>query len=440
MTLFLLRRAAPATAVAASSLAAAYCYNHTQDSRSECEAKSTPCPPKDINTTTDKDHNMDTPKLIFLGTGSSTGCPKPLCAMVFHQKTTVNKHLTPEQQAFRDQLESMCRVSNMAIHPQGGRGDPRDNKNYRNNPSFLIHHYDESDTDTDNGNDKDNEKTGTMKNIVIDVGKTFREGALRWFPQYQIASLDAIVLTHHHMDAAGGLDDIRGFQKLVLPPLQHNPSSTSTSTTTPTRRTGPPSRIPIPVYMSQFCFDNLSDQFPWLLPKPEKVLPKMDDSKPVVKRDVASLDVGIFKDLQPFTTQGLEIVPLPVWHGDDLLSHGFAFSVRGKRSSGKRRRTNVVYLSDISRMVPETLEFILETLPQPTDILVIDSLLWHKDNPVHFSLDQAMALRDKIQPKQTYLVGTNCDSFLPHDEMNVVLKKEYGSVQLAYDGQVIELE
>jgi hypothetical protein len=64
---------------------------------------------------------------------------------------------------------------------------------------------------------------------------------------------------------------------------------------------------------------------------------------------------------------------------------------------------------------------------------VIDSLLWHKDNPVNFSLDQAMALRDKIQPKQTYPVGTNHDSFLPHhDEMNVVLKKEYGGIRWAF--------
>lgn len=409
MTSFLLRRAAPATAAGASSLAAYY-YNHTQQRHyhSQCEAKPTP-DPKDSNT-----ENMDTPKLIFLGTGSSTGCPKPLCTMVL-QKTTVDKHLTLEQQAFRDKLESMCQVSKLAIQ-EGGKGDPRHNKNYRNNPSFLIHHYDET--------DDENNEPGTIKNIIIDVGKTFREGALRWFPANQIASLDAIVLTHHHMDAAAGLDDVRGFQKLA--------GSLGNSST----RVGPPARLPIPVYMSQFCFDNLSDQFPWLLPKPEKVLQKMDDSQPVVKRDVASLDVGIFKDLQPFTTQGLEIVPLPVWHGDDLLSHGFAFSVRGK--TGKP--TNVVYLSDISRMVPETMEFILETLPQPTDILVIDSLLWHKENSVHFSLDQAMALRDKIQPKQTYIVGTNCDSFLPHDEMNVLLQKEYGSVQLAYDGQVIELE
>ena len=78
-----------------------------------------------------------------------------------------------------------CLVSHLAIEG----GDPKSNRNYRNNPSLLVQHYDRN--------------TKKYKNIVIDVGKTFRETALRWFPIIEgIHSLDAIVLTHHHMDAA----------------------------------------------------------------------------------------------------------------------------------------------------------------------------------------------------------------------------------------------
>jgi hypothetical protein len=33
----------------------------------------------------------------------------------------------------------------------------------------------------------------------------------------------------------------------------------------------------------------------------------------------------------------------------------------------------------------------------------------------------------------------NCDSFLPHDEMNEQLLLDFGNIQLAHDGQVIEL-
>lgn len=113
------------------------------------------------------------PKLVFLGTGSSTGCPKPLCTLLFQDRAKAS----PAQQEFAD----ICKVSNLAI-----KGDPKQNKDYRNNPSLLINHYEK----------------GESRNIVIDVGKTFREGALRWMPIHDIDSLDAIVLSHHHMVSA----------------------------------------------------------------------------------------------------------------------------------------------------------------------------------------------------------------------------------------------
>jgi phosphoribosyl 1,2-cyclic phosphodiesterase len=399
--------------VSASSLIAAmyeYGYDPTTISSSHCEEASPA--------------NEDRPKLVFLGTGSSTGCPKPLCSMLFplnnaiestttsSTTTTVNPTTTTTSQQ-QGKFVPLCQVSNLAI-----QGDPKHNKNYRNNPSFLIHHLEkhkESDDDS-------------YKTIVIDVGKTFREGALRWFPEFNIASLDAIILTHHHMDAAAGLDDVRGFQR-------YHPDY---------KGVGRPRRLSVPVYLSQYCYDQVQGQFPWLLPKEQKQdqqeQPKPeeeDKSKPiVVHRDVASFDVTLFQDYEPMHIHGMEILPLPVWHGEDLISHGFAFTIHSK--TGKP--TNVVYLSDISRMVPETLECILQRLP-PTDILVVDALMWHGENPVHFSLDQAMALRDQIQPRrQTFLVGMNCDSFLPHDEMNAHLAKEYGSVAMAHDGLEIELE
>jgi phosphoribosyl 1,2-cyclic phosphodiesterase len=376
---------APTSVFAAASIVAAYAM------RSECEGRKEDCP-----------------KLIFLGSGSSTGCPKPICTMVFEQDI---EGLTPEQKSFRSQLAPTCKVSNLAI-----QGDPKNNKDYRNNPSFLIHHYEE------NG-----KATNTAKNVIIDVGKTFREGALRWFPHHQIYSLDAIVLTHHHMDAAAGLDDVRGFQKVEGMDRLLRKDDIS----------GRPKRISIPLYLSRFCYADLSERFPWLLPKSNiPYLPTNTDSSVVVKRDVASFDVHCFDDLRPFDAIGLDIIPLPILHGEDLISHGFAFSVRGKNG----KKTNVVYLSDISRMIPETMEFIQQKLP-PTDILIVDALLWHKENPVHFSLDQAMELKDKIQPKRmTYLVGMNCDSFLPHDEMNKLLEETFGSVRLAHDGLSIDLE
>lgn len=100
---------------------------------------------------------------------------------------------------------------------------------------------------------------------------------------------------------------------------------------------------------------------------------------------------------------------------------------------------NVVYLSDISRMLSETEQFIKEKLP-PTDVLVIDSLNWSRKNPTHMSFEQALVLIRRLQPKRTFLVGMSCDSFLPHNEMNEELKNLDIKVELAYDGLFLQAD
>jgi phosphoribosyl 1,2-cyclic phosphodiesterase len=419
---------------------------------------------------------------------------------------------TQEQQAFRQQMESHCTVSRLAIRPKrGGGGDdgiatsnPKDNKNYRNNPSLLIHHYPLSSSNTNiNNNTNETDQTTTTtypspKNVIIDVGKTFRETCLRWFPEFGITSLDAIVLTHQHMDAAAGLDDVRGFQTMTggrynVPKSKNtkqttiaNDQSSYSSDETQQKLEPPapslPRLVPMPLYLSQPCHDILSVQFPWLLPPPTphvvEVVPKDtgggggddENTVKVVKRLVASFDVHIVENLTPFSIDaaGLTMIPLPVWHGDDLISLGFAFSVQSSRRSRGRNEsssgeysssssntnppptqttstttttTHVVYLSDISRMVPETLEYILTRLP-PTDILIVDSLLWHDAHSVHYSLEQAVELQKQLQPRMTtYLIGMNCDDFLPHEEMNDYLAQQYGPnvIVMAHDGLAIEL-
>jgi phosphoribosyl 1,2-cyclic phosphodiesterase len=351
---------------------------------------------------------------------------------------------------------SYCQVSNLAI-----QRNPKDNHDYRNNPSLLISHCIQE--------KEDDQTSTTCQNIVIDVGKTFREGALRWFPENGISSLDAIVLTHHHMDAVGGLDDVRGFQRVGFPAAT---TTRTTSTKEPTKNSSAlpvhlqpsqlpsPTRVSIPVFLSQECLDQVSSQFPWLFPKQRQLPPpsstnanasSSSESRPLVPRDVAALDIHVIdENLQPFqVTEGLTMVPLPVWHGDDLISLGFAFSIPNRSPSTvmsttigdvEQPTTNVVYISDVSRMIPETLDYILNKLPQPTHILVVDALLTgDRTHPVHYNLEQAVALVKTIKPRQAYLVGMSCDSFLPHEKMNQVLREKYGNIQLAHDGLVIEL-
>ena len=286
----------------------------------------------------------------------------------------------------------------------------------------------------------------------------------RWFPIHGIKSLDAIILTHHHMDAAAGLDDVRGFQRKIWIPdtkQKEEIASNQEGNPNPGRYVGQS----IPLYMSDFCYLNLQRQFPWLLPNKSgpSIMPQQAKGRPEVKRHVASFDVTLFKDYEEETLLGAEgdggkngilgsgfkMVPLPVWHGDDLISHGFAFSLDPEPSTSSRP-LNVVYLSDISRMVPKTLEYIQNELP-PTDVLIIDSLLWEKPHPVHFSMEQAVDLARTLKPRMgTYLIGMSCDNFLPHDQMNAYLAKTYGKggddckktggpIIMAHDGLIIDL-
>ena len=111
----------------------------------------------------------DRPRLIFLGTGSSTGCPKPICAFKFQDRllpaaqTRLDKaSKSSSSPSFRKPDPMSCEISHRAL----AGGDPKTNRDYRNNPCLLIHLYDE--------------RSKKYMNVLIDVGKTFRETSLRY--------------------------------------------------------------------------------------------------------------------------------------------------------------------------------------------------------------------------------------------------------------------
>jgi len=145
-----------------------------------------------------------------------------------------------------------------------------------------------------------------------------------------------------------------------------------------------------------------------------------------------------------------------------MICMGFAFSIpytkaskiptsttvppshHSSTNSNEATAIHILYLSDISRLPQETEQFILTQLP-PTNILIIDSLHVEASNATHVCLREAIAVAKRLQPDKVYLVGMNCDDFLPHEEMNKLLRKKkcegdsYGlDIELAYDGLVLE--
>lgn len=155
--------------------------NHTK-SKETSESSSPPTPTR----------SKPGPKLLFLGSGSSTGCPKPICSLLF-PPLLGGKHHTNDSSTtlnmLRNEVRDKCQVSKIA-----SIGNPLYNKNYRNNPSLLISHANHLLADGDL--DKSEPDHDEYKNVIIDVGKTFRETAIRWMPLHSIYNIDAVVLTH----------------------------------------------------------------------------------------------------------------------------------------------------------------------------------------------------------------------------------------------------
>lgn len=70
---------------------------------------------------------------------------------------------------------------------------------------------------------------------------------------------------------------------------------------------------------------------------------------------------------------GLEVTPFPVLHGEDYVSHGFLFGPEGNK---------VCYISDVSRVPPESMEFLRRQ--GPMQLLVCDALTRSQKHPTHF--------------------------------------------------------
>jgi riboflavin kinase/FMN adenylyltransferase len=212
------------------------------------------------------------------------------------------------------------------------------------------------------------------ENIVIDTTPDFRQQALR----IGLDRLDAILLTHGHADHILGFDDIRPYnirQKAALP-----------------------------VYSTKETFRVIRRAFAYVF----------DDAP--TQSTVPSVDLHVVNG--PFELMGVQIVPVPLLHGD-LEVLGFRFG-------------RAAYLTDFSSL-PESSAALLTDL----DDLFVDAL---RDipHPMHQTVDQALALVEKVKPRRAWFTHIAHD--LPHAETNDRLRKlGLRHVQLAYDGLQIDV-
>ncbi|KAL9463789.1 hypothetical protein AB3S75_001568 [Citrus x aurantiifolia] len=275
-------------------------------------------------------------EIVFMGTGTSEGIPRVSCL------TNPSKK---------------CPVCTKAVEPG--------NKNRRLNTSILIRYPGPS----------------GRRNILIDAGKFFYHSALHWFPAYGIRTIDAVIITHSHADAIGGLDDLRDWTNNVQ---RH-----------------------IPIYVAMRDFEVMKKTHYYLV----------DTSGIIPGAAVSELQFNII-DEEPFTVQDLTITPLPVWHGAGYRSLGFRFG-------------NICYISDVSEIPEETYPFLKDC-----EILIMDALRPDRSSSTHFGLPRALEEVRKIQPKRTLFIGMM--HLMDHEKVNEELLKlmetEGLDVQLSYDG------
>jgi phosphoribosyl 1,2-cyclic phosphate phosphodiesterase len=211
-------------------------------------------------------------------------------------------------------------------------------------------------------------------NLLIDTSPDMRAQLLR----EGIGIVHAVVYTHEHADHIFGMDDLRQFPFYL--------------------------GRPIPVYCSRTVSRRLKRSFDYAF------------------RDEEQTHIGAIPaitiheiDQQPFEALGVRVRPIP-------LEHGPKFNVLGYRIG------DIAYCTDVKR-VPDTTWALLEGL----DTLVL-SALRPEPHPTHLSIDEAVAVAQRIGARQTYLTHLSCR--VDYQEISARLP---AGIALAYDGLRIEL-
>ena len=254
------------------------------------------------------------------------------------------------------------------------------------------------------------------KTILVDAGPDFRSQMLA----HDVRHLDAILLTHNHKDHTGGLDDVRSFNYI--------------------------DRKAAEIYCEEKVLQTLRNDYAYAFAEhkypgaPEWHVHLIDEHPFRVESLENTGDLEWVHDIGYFYRQadgslvhsdnavteasrdGADIIPIRGIHGQ-MPVLGFRFG-------------NIAYITDMSKL-PESEFSKLEGLEHVT----LNTVSYHPHHS-HFSLDEALALSDRIGARHTWLTHLS-HAFPRHTEFCRQLQelcRERGihsDVEPAYDGLCI---
>ena len=211
------------------------------------------------------------------------------------------------------------------------------------------------------------------RSFVIDSGPDFRQQMLR----ARITHLDALLFTHEHKDHTAGLDDIRAFNFRQ--------------------------QTDMPVFAEPRVLHQLKQEFAYIF---------AEHKYPGAPRVVLH---PIERDDAPFDVLGVPVLPLRAMH--------HKLPVLGFRIGG------FCYLTDANHIGPETVEQL-----RGAEVIVLNALR-REQHISHFTLAQAVAVLEEVQPKRAFLTHIS-HQLGRHAAVEAELPDW---IRLAYDGLKVEV-
>ncbi len=211
--------------------------------------------------------------------------------------------------------------------------------------------------------------------LVIDAGPDFRQQMLR----EGVEHLDAILLTHHHKDHTGGIDDVRAFNFVHYPTIH-----------------------PVDIYATSTTADYLRKDYDYAFAEQKYI------GAPELHLHEITVD-------KSFDVSGIDILPIRGTHAPNLEVVGFRIGA-------------MAYLTDFKHIEPSEIEKL-----QGVEHLVVNALRFEPHHS-HFCVDEARSLIERVAPRRAYITHASHRIGLYRD----VERQLPEGVLLAYDGLQFE--